>query len=353
MSLTRRGRLTVFFGIIIVLFGGGFLAANIYLNSIGVWGSSDPGESVVVEIPKGAGTEEIGKILEEAGVIESAFGFRIAAFTEGGVSEIQAGKHEIDTGLTAPDALNTLAESTPQTDVAIDVTFRENLWLRDFATVIDEETHMSGEKFLTVLESGKVRSKYLPEGEVNMEGLLFPSTYQIIERDTELDVAQRLADEFEERAGQAGIDEAEDLGVTPYEAIVIASMIEAEARHDEERPMIARVIYNRIEQGWTLGIDATVYYAMGQSDPAMTATDKPTLTTTELAIDSPYNTRKNPGIPPTPIGASSEASLRAAVNPADGPWMYYVVNDCEGHHAFSVTNAEFEADRATYEALEC
>lgn len=353
MSLTRRGRLTLFFGIIIVLFGGGFLAANIYLNSIGVWGSSEPGEKVSIEIPKGAGTTDIGKILEEAGVIDSAFGFRIAAFTEGGVSDIQAGEHEIPTGLTAPDALTALAESRPVTDIAVNVTFPENLWLRDFARILENETHLSGEKFLQVLESGQVRSKYLPEGETNMEGLLFPSTYQIIERDTELDVAQRLADEFEERAAQAGIDKAGSLNLTPYEAITVASMIEAEALLDEERPQIARVIYNRVQQDMTLGIDATVYYAMGQSDPTMNATDKPTLTTTELEIDSPYNTRLNPGIPPTPIGASGEASLRAAVNPAEGDWLYYVVSDCEGRHAFSESYDEFLNNKAAYEALEC
>jgi UPF0755 protein len=345
MSLTRRGRLTLFFGIIIAIFGGGFLAANIYLNSIGVWGSSDPGKAVVIDIPKGAGTEDIGKILEQAGVIESAFGFRIAAFTEGGVSDIQAGKHEVPTGLTAPDALNTLADSTPQSDVAVNVTFPENLWLRDFARILEEDTHLSADRFLQALESGKVKSKYLPRGETNMEGLLFPSTYQVIERDTEVDVAQRLADEFEERADQVGIDDAPALNLTPYEAIIVASMIEAEARHDEERAMIARVIYNRIQQDMTLGIDATVYYAIGEH--------KPSLTESDLATDSPYNTRLNPGIPPTPIGAAGEASLRAAMNPAEGDWLYYVVSDCEGHHAFSVEYNEFLNNKAAYEGLEC
>ena len=109
--------------------------------------------------------------------------------------------------------------------------------------------------------------------------------------------------------------------------------------------MIARVIYNRIAANDLLGIDATVYYALGEH--------KPTLTSEDLAIESPYNTRKNAGIPPTPIGASGAASLRAAARPADGDWYYYVLNDCEGHHAFSVTAEEFAQDRSTYEALVC
>lgn len=345
MTLTRRGRLTVFFGVVLLLFGGGFLAVNLYLDSIGVWGTSDPGETVRVEIPKGAGTEEIGKILEEAGVIESAFGFRIAAFTDGGVADIQAGTHELPTGLTAGDALAALIESRPQTEVAVNVTFPEGSWLVDFARILEKDTHLSGERFLDVLESGKVDSKYLPQGETNMEGLLFPSTYQVIKRDTEIDVAQRLADEFEEQADRVGLDDVRGLGVSPYEAITIASMIEAEAKHDEERPMIARVIYNRIAEDMTLGIDATVYYALGEH--------KPTLTASDLQVDSPYNTRRYPGIPPTPIGAPGAASLDAAIHPADGDWLYYVVSDCEGHHAFSASYDEFVQNKAAYEALDC
>lgn len=332
-----------------MLVGGVFLAANVYLRSIGYWGASDPGKQVVVEIPRGASTEDIGRLLEDAGVVDSAFGFRLATFTEGGVSEVQAGKHTLPTGLNARDALDALIESTPETDVAVNVTFPENLWLVDFAERLEEQTHLSAERFMEVLESGKVRSKYLPPGETNMEGLLFPSTYEVIERDTELDVAQRLVGEFERQARLAGIDSVEErLGVTPYEAIVIASMVEAEARLDEERPKIARVIYNRIAANDLLGIDATVYYALGDPDYR----GEP-LTVSDLDVDSPYNTRKNPGIPPTPIGASGAASLEAAAHPAEGDWYYYVLSDCEGHHAFSVTDAEFQEDRAAYQALEC
>jgi UPF0755 protein len=346
MSLTRRGRLTVFFGTIFVLLVGGYLGSSIYLRSIGYWGSSSPGEEVIVQIPKGAGTDEIGRILEEAGVVKSAFGFRLATFTEGGVSEVQAGKHSLQTGLTAREALAALVASRPEVEVATNVTFQENLWLEDFAERLEEDTHLSGDKFLRVLESGKVDSRYLPEGETNMEGLLFPSTYEVIERDKEVDVARRLAEEFEDQARKAGIDDVEArLGVTPYEAITIASMIEAEARFDEERPMIARVIYNRIAANDLLGIDATVYYALGEH--------KPSLTSEDLAIDSPYNTRLNPGIPPTPIGAAGAKSLEAAASPAEGDWYYYVVSDCEGHHAFSTNADDFAADRAAYEALDC
>src|SRR5690606_12058114 len=109
-------------------------------------------------------------------------------------------------------------------------------------------------------------------------------------------------------------------GLTAYEYIVIASMIEKEARLAEEHPMISRVIHNRLALGMNLGIDATVIYARG---PERTGP----LTDADLAIDSPYNTRLYPGLPPTPIAAPSRSALDAALHPADGPWLYYVLAD--------------------------
>lgn len=109
--------------------------------------------------------------------------------------------------------------------------------------------------------------------------------------------------------------------------------------------MVARVIYNRLREGMTLGIDATVLYALGEH--------KDTLTESELAIDSPYNTRLVAGLPPTPIGAPGAASLEAAAQPAEGPWLYYVLADCEGNHAFSESYDEFLNNKAAYQQLSC
>ena len=344
MSLTKRGRLAV---AVAILVGLGVVAAGagaVYLRSIGVGGTSKKGELIEVTIPKGAAAESIGEILEKAGVIESARAFRIAAFLGEGEENIQAGLYELPQGLTATDALEMLVDARPIENF-VNVTFPEGSWLTDFARILEDNTHIDGNEFLKLVANGKIDSEYRPSDVDTMEGLLFPSTYQVIEKDTARSVAERLAGEFERQLDDLDFSTVEEMGISRYEAITVASMIEAEAGVAEDRDKIAAVIYNRVEEGMTLGIDATVSYALGEHIEELTLSD--------LEVDSPYNTRKYPGIPPTPIGAPGRASLEAALAPADGSWLYYVVSDCEGHHAFSTSYDEFLENKAAYQALEC
>ncbi|MDQ3940578.1 MAG: endolytic transglycosylase MltG [Actinomycetota bacterium] len=344
MTLTRRGRLVtavfVLVGVVGVASAGGLL----YLRSIGVGGTSSSGAPVEVTVPEGATAQEIGTILEDAGVIESAFAFRVAVFLGSGAEDIQAGRYELRRGLTATDALETLVDEGPVLEF-VNVTFPEGSWLTDFARILDDETHISGDAFLELVTSGKVRSAYRPPTVATMEGLLFPSTYQVIEEDTARSIARRLAAQFEEEMSKLDLSGLQGRGISPYEAIIVASMVEAEARVPEDRGRIAAVIYNRLRQGIELGIDATVLYALGEH--------KQELTVSDLDVDSPYNTRKFHGLPPTPIGAPGAASLAAAMRPAEGDWLYFVVADCEGHHAFSTDYDSFLADKARYQALQC
>lgn len=344
-KMTRRGKvvviLFVLLGLLLVPAAGGY----VYLRSVGFFGSSDPGPEVEFEIPNGSGAAEIGKILEDKRVIKSAFAFRLAAYFDGGAEDIQAGNYVLPTGLTARDALERLKGTGPAGQQYVTVTFPEGSWLTEMADRIDDDTHISGKKFLQLATSGAIRSSFLPEGVDTLEGLLFPSTYQVIEKDTAKSVVKRFAAQFEEQASTLDFSKAAALGLSDYEIVIVASMIEAETRMDEERPKVAQVIYNRIRAGWTLGIDATVLYALGDRHAV--------LTQSALEVDSPYNTRRYTGLPPTPIGAPGSASLEAALNPADGPWMYYVLADCDGNHAFSTTDAEFLEDKAHYQTLDC
>ena len=345
MSVTRRGRIVFSLGGFLVvlglLLGGGYL----YLRSIGVYGGSDPGKKVRFEIPKGSSSGDIGEILKENEVIPSTLGWRLVTFFDDRASEVQAGFYEVPTGLIPRDALDALLKSGPAGEGFVTVTFPEGLWLTEMAERLERDTDLSGNTFLDLVTMGKIRSSLRPKDTETMEGLLFPSTYQVVESDTEESVAERLAEEMLKRFADIDTSRARELGLSDYELVIVASMIEAETRVDEERPMVARVIYNRLEQGMTLGIDATFQYALGER--------KETLTSDDLAIDSPYNLRQNPGLPPTPIGAPGQASLEAAAAPADGGWLYYVLADCEGNHAFSETNTEFLADKAAYQALDC
>ena len=336
----------VAFVVLIGLLSLPLLGGYMYLRSIGLYGGSDPGQRVEVTIAKGASVNEIGQALEDAGVIDSAFGFRLATFIGEGWEKIQAGTYQVPSSLNARDALTFLVENPPEGPAVFEVTFREGAWLVDLAAVLERDTGKSSERFLDVATSGEVPSRYRPKGIDTLEGLLFPSTYEISEKDTAREVVEMLAGQFEREAD--GIDlarRATSVNLKPYEAIIVASMIEAETFRDEERAKVARVIYNRLNEGMMLGIDATVLYALGEH--------KQTLTSSDLDIDSPYNTRKVAGLPPTPIGAPGLASLEAALDPAEGDWLYYVLADCDGNHAFSTNYDDFLADKAAYQELDC
>jgi UPF0755 protein len=261
-----------------------------------------------------------------------------------GDETIEAGRYELFEGLSAPDAIEILLKGA-QSDEFVTVTFPEGFWLEDFARRLEKDTHLSAARFMRLVESGNFRSKYQPDDIETLEGLLFPSTYQVIERDTEETVLKRLIGEFDKRMDKLDFSATDAMGITPYEVAIVASMVEAEAAVDADRGKISRVIYNRLEEGMTLGIDATVIYALGEHTDSLTESD--------LAIDSPYNTRKVAGLPPTPIGASGAESLVAAAAPEEGDWLYYVLADCEGNHAFSVGYDEFLQNKAAYQQLEC
>ena len=343
MKLTRRGKAVMTLVVLFLLLGIPAAVGFVYLGSIGVTSSSAPGKQVEVEIPEGTSMTEVGEILEDKGVIKRAFGFRIVSIFHGGDEGIQAGTYQLTTGLSARDALEKMLEG-PEVKF-ITVTFPEGSWLTEFAERLDEDTDIRGKDFLRVLESGKVKSSILPEDSTNFEGLLFPSTYQLVEEDTARTVAQRLVDETEKQLDKVDTSRVEALGYSKYEILIVASMIQAEAGVSQDRGKIARVIYNRLDEGMALGIDATVIYALGER--------KNSLTSEDLEVDSPFNTRIVTGLPPTPIGAPGAEAIEAAANPVEGPWLYYVLTDCDGRHSFSVDYDDFLADKADYQNLSC
>src|SRR5262249_2853405 len=159
---------------------------------------------------------------------------------------------------------------------------------------------------------------YEPAGSNNLEGLLFPATYQVLLRDraNPTKLVQQMVNAFDQQADSIGLSSgAQQLGISPYQVLTVASMVEEEAKLPGDRGKVARVIYNRLANGTSLGIDATVEYAL----QLRTAS----LTQSQLETDSPYNTRAHTGLPPTPIGAPGRASLIAALHPTPGDWTYF------------------------------
>ncbi|HYB23809.1 MAG TPA: endolytic transglycosylase MltG, partial [Solirubrobacteraceae bacterium] len=186
-----------------------------------------------------------------------------------------------------------------------------------------------------------------PAGTPNLEGFLFPATYDMFKGAPASRLVEAQLVAFRENFGPRERAAAAALHVTPYQLLIVASMVEREAKVPGDRAKIAAVIYNRLALHMPLGVDASIYYAIEQADHIPTYTQE--LTEAQLQIDSPYNTRTHAGLPPTPISNPGLASIEAAAHPAHVSYLYYVdgADGC-GEMAFSNTLAEFEANAAAY-----
>jgi UPF0755 protein len=186
------------------------------------------------------------------------------------------------------------------------------------------------------LASGQVRSTYQPGGQTSSEGILFPDTYEVAPTASAVSVLQMMVTELDSTMASLDVTSAQTtFHLSPYEVLIVASLIEEETRVPSERAMVARVIYNRLKQGIPLGIDATSRYEAVLAGRPRDQVD--------FTSSSPYNTRRFKGLPPTPIAAPGRASIEAALHPDDGNWTFYVLQDSAGHHLFTASNAEFLA----------
>lgn len=301
--------------------------------------SGGPGREVEVAVPYGSSVARIAAILDAEGVIGNATAFRLYARVRGD-GGFQAGEYTFRRNQSYDAVMSQLRKGP---EIAYErLIVREGLTLEQIAAEVDKLTDRSGDRFLELARSGAIRSKYQPDDSNNLEGLLFPETYLVDEREDEEAILRRLVTQFDRVADDVGIDDAQSAtGLTPYQAVIVASLIERETRFDDERQKVARVIYNRLEREQLLQVDATVIYALGKS-----AERDVRVLFSDLEVDSPYNTYKHLGLPPTPIAAPSRASLRASVEPVEGDWLFYVVTEPSGRHSFARTNAEHEANIA-------
>ncbi len=303
-----------------------------------------PGEDVALEIPRGSTTEDIGHLLADNGVITSAtvWNYWHRLHDEG---PFEAGEFVFQENSSFREAI-TVLDAGPKAPELQRVTIPEGLTVAEIvARLADPATGVDrwdAAALQAAVDSPDIRSRYQPDDVASMEGMLFPDTYEIDDKADERAFVRRLVTQLDETLTQMDVEaRAAELGISPYQAVIVASLIEEEARVPEDRAKIARVIYNRLAQGIPLGIDATSRYEaviQGRSRDDI-----------DFESDSPYNTRRVAGLPPTPIAAPGKASIDAALHPEDGPWIYYVLKDAEGHHAFLETAREFQ--RAKQECI--
>lgn len=289
-----------------------------------------------VAISPGMSAAQIGALLEENGIIESSAAFVDLVSERGSESTLQPGTYTFDTGMELLAVVDMLEHGIGASRYK--VTIPEGLAISQIAARLDEDGEISGTEYvnlttqLTSFQPPSLAGVQVTDI-TTLEGLLFPATYFLYEGET----ADRLIEDqlaaFTNKTSALPWEKAAPLGVTPYQIVIIASLIEKECSVAEERAMVARVIYNRLAQAMPLGIDATVRYAVNKWTGPLTDAD--------LSVASPFNTRVNMGLPPSPICNPGIAALQAALDPVDGDWLYYVLKDTTGNHFFTSSYEEF------------
>lgn len=335
--------LVALFAVGILVVGGAVLWLRTQLDP-----SGPPGAEVRVTVPTGSSNTAIAELLDNAGVVPSAQAFRYYLRFKGAEGFL-AGEFVFHENSSAWDALRVLDDG-PLPPAFRQFTIPEGFTIAQLAAKISTDVPgFSAEVVAEKLASGQVpRSIFLPPEVIGYEGFLFPDTYRVEEGQDELSALSAMATQFDAVANEVGLAQSEDLvGLTPYEVVIVASLIQEEAGRPEEMPQIARVIYNRLDEGMPLGIDAALCYGLNKSCAELTRSD--------LESDNPYNTRINTDLPPTPIASPGREALAAALHPVDGPWLYYVRDpDASrtppGGHFFTDDYEEFLAVKRDCEA---
>jgi UPF0755 protein len=287
--------------------------------------------SVVVEVTSGQTSRSIGATLEAEGVVKSADAFAEAAEDNVRSLTIQPGFYTLRQQMKASSALDLILD--PASRAEGKVLLPEGTRLSRALEIIAENTDVP----LGDLQAASQDTANLglpPWGGSDAEGFLFPATYPVPPNATAQSVLRQTTERFAEAAQTVQLEQrAQNLGFTPYEILIIASLIQAEGI-ESDYGKVARVIYNRLQKGQALQIDATVNYALNKSELGLTNED--------LQVDSPYNTYRAIGLPPTPINSPGEKALEAALSPENGDWIYYItVNPDTGETRFTASYDEF------------
>ena len=272
------------------------------------------GDAVVV-IEKGDTTAVIARTLERAGVVASSAAFLDEARARSEDAEaIQPGQYGLRKRMSAAAALDLLL--APESRLVNKVTVPEGMRLADALKLVAKQ---SGRPLAEYKKAAKnTKALGLPSyADGRLEGFLFPATYEIEPDTSAAEVLKMMVSRFKQAAKGAGIESGNRY--SPYQLVVIASLVEAEAGRAEDFGKVARVVYNRLDKGMLLQFDSTVNYALDARKVKVTEAD--------LEVDSPYNTYRELGLPPGPIGSPGDAALKAARTPPKGKWLYFVTTD--------------------------
>lgn len=283
-----------------------------------------------VDIQPGASPAAMGRRLASAGVVRDVRTFRLAVWLRGAGQRLQAGEYRFDRPMSAADVVDRIARG----DVFLQpVTFPEGLTIRQMASVFESKGYGPAAEFVMAAGNATLIHELDPAAP-DLEGYLFPDTYALPRRTTAPQLVSRMVNQFKKALTPEIRTAAEARGLTVRELVTLASLVEKETAKAEERPIVAAVYSNRHRIGMGMQADPTVIYALERAGRY-----HGNLTRENLQFDSPYNTYRYAGLPPGPIAAPGRASLEAAANPADVPYLFFVSRN-DGSHVFATTLAE-------------
>lgn len=296
----------------------------------------DSGVPVQIEIPAGASTARIAEILADKGVVSNALMFRLKTRSAQADGKLRAGVYELGTGMPYDLVIDKLEAGPPIAYVT--VTIPEGWVIEQIAARMEEQADIPANEFTELAKNGAPEfaqdHPYLEDAyKDSLEGYLFPKTYRLREGTTAREAIEIMLDQFDTEIAQVDVDRAKKNGVTLPELVIMASIIEREARIADERPLVSSVIYNRLERDMRLEMCATVEYVLPGN--------RLRLTTKETRTPSPYNTYLHKGLPPGPISNPGLQSLKAAAAPADTDYIFYVLTGKDGSQTYASTMSEF------------
>ncbi len=305
----------------------------IYSAATGGKNGPAPDKSARVEVVKGDTLSDVATKLEEAGVVKSAFVFELQARYEGYGTEIKTGLYTFEPGQDGGEILRKLTAG--QAAPTITVTIPEGLTIKETARTVAADSSVPASELEEAARRTDYGYAYLESPEVKTtEGYLFPARYDFEKGATARQIVDRVLGQYLLETQALDMADAKGrLDLTEYQVVTVASLIEKEAATPDEKPLIASVIYNRMQRDMPLQIDATIQYALKRP--------KANLSLADLKIDSPYNTYKNHGLPPGPICSPGRESIQAALNPADTNYLYYVLEADGRKHFFTNNYDEF------------
>ena len=339
----KKKRMTASMALVYVLF---ILGVSMLLSAVAIVAANDvfafvkTDQDISVTIPEDASIHDVAKKLDEAGVVKYGTLFRFFTWLTDRDAEFVNGSHQLNSKMDYRAILNSLRKTAGSREV-VSVVIPEGYTVEQIIQELVAKNVCEEEELRDTLANYDFDYSFLDDielGEVNrLEGYLFPDTYEYYEGDEPVTVVNKMLQNFDSKFDQTMREQAEDLGYSIHEIVTIVSLIEKEAKLDDERAKIAGVIYNRLNSSDYpyLNIDASILYVVGHKEQ---------LTQEDLEVDSPYNRYTHKGLPPGPIANPGYDSLYAALHPENHDYYFYVARD-DGSHVFTETLDEHNAAR--------